>query len=125
MTIIELNTLAAGVMLTLAGTSGLIRHGLLEPSMPNYPKGPPWLLGVFFVFASFLIFIGLRYVTTFFIGVDQTPPGAAAVMVSMSFMLLIYKVSLLVNVLMQRYPSEVWDRINRITTIVKTSCPRR
>jgi hypothetical protein len=120
MTVVS-NTLAAGILLTASGSCGLLRHFLLEPKTPNYPKAPSWLLGVFFIFSTFLIFIGLRYINTAIIGVDTTPPGAATVMVSMSAMLFFYKVSLLTNVLMQRYPAEVWQKLNSINTMVRCS----
>lgn len=115
------NTLAAGIMFTAAGSCGLLRHFLLEPTSPNYPKAPKWLLGVFFIFSTFLMFVGLRYINTAIAGVYEVPPGAATLMVAVSAMLLFYKSALLLNLLLQRLPAHVWARLNAINTMVRCS----
>lgn len=115
------NTLAAGIFFTSAGSCGLLRHFLLEPTSPHYPKAPAWLLGVFFVFSTFLMFIGLRYINTAIAGVNEVPPGAATLMVTVAAMLFFYKFALLVNLLLQRLPARVWDRLNAINTMVRCS----
>jgi hypothetical protein len=118
------NTVAAGSLLTGAGSLGLLRHFLLEPATKQYPKAPGWLRLVVFLFSTFLIFLGLRYLSTALGGVDTTPPGAAMAMLSLSFVLFLYKLSLAVNVLSQRYPTQVWERLNAINTMVKCSNKR-
>jgi len=115
------NTFAAGILFTSSGTMGLVRHFLLEPSSPNYPKAPSWLLGVFFAFSTFLMFIGLRYLNTAIAGVNEVPPGAATVMVSMAVAIFLYKFALLLNLLLQRLPARVWARLNAINTMVRCS----
>lgn len=109
------NSLIAGVCLVLAGMSGLSRHFLLEPVSANYPKAPAWLNFVFFAFASVLIFLGLRFLVAFFTDAQGSPPNAGPTMAFLSIFILVYKVSMLVNVLRQRLPSGTWDRLNRIT----------
>jgi hypothetical protein len=124
-----LNTLIAGIFLTLAGFSGLVRHFFLEPTTPGYPQAPPFLLGVFFLFSSVLVVLGLRYLSVLgvygFVTEQTIPPGASPVMALLSANILMYKLSLLYNVLRQHYPAEVWLRMDRISNTVKKSCPRR
>lgn len=108
-------TLFAGLFLTLSGMSGLTRHFLLEPKMTNYPKAPTWLLYVFFFFSAFLFFLGVRYLWTWAVEDTTTiPPGASTTMMMLSCAILIYKGSLLANVLRQRLPAGVWERLNKI-----------
>ena len=120
------NAFFAGLFLFIAGVFGLMRHFLLEPGIQNYPKAPSWLLKVYFLFATVLIYMGLTYFTVWFMGGPNTiPPGASPKMVLLSFAILFYKGSMFVNVLRQRYPPEVWARINRLQDIVKCSRPSR
>jgi hypothetical protein len=109
------NSLIAGVFLTLAGLSGLARHFLLEPQTASYPKAPVWLNAVVFMFASVLIFLGLRFLAAFATGAEGIPPNAGPTMALLSVFLAAYKISMLVNVLRQRLPSGTWARLNRIT----------
>lgn len=118
------NTFYAGLFYLLAGMFGLIQHFLLEPSAPNYPKAPPWLLHVFFAFAAVLIFAGLRFLTDWGTGEGATvPPGASGMGVLMAFSIFVYKGAKLANVLRQWYPAEVWARLDRLAEIAR--CPRR
>jgi len=117
-----INTLAAGVLLILSGMSGLLRHFLFEPQMTNYPKTRPWLMWVYFGFASSLLYLGLRYVTIFFTDKTQTiPPQAGGVMVFLAFVITVYKFAMLANTLTQRFPSAVWARNDRWWDVVRCS----
>lgn len=119
------NTLLAGVFYLLAGICGLVRHFILEPRMENYPRAPGWLLNVVFAFAAVLIFAGLRFLWAWGSGAAASiPPGATGMGVVLSASLLMYKASMLGNVLFQRYPAEVWMRLERISELVRCS-PRR
>ncbi len=116
------NSLAVGLFYFAAGLCGLVRHFLLEPGMPNYPKAPQWLLNVFFAFSSVLIYAGLRYLWMFGTGEGATvPPGATGMGVLLAFATFVYKGSMLYNVLRQRYPVAVWARLNRISDLVRCS----
>lgn len=115
------DTLAAGVFLLMAGSFGLLRHFLLEPRMPNYPKAPPFLLAVFFLFATVLIVVGLRYINAWIAGETTIPPAASPTMAFLSFMIMFYKGTMLFNVLRQRLPARLWDRLNNIQNIVRCS----
>jgi drug/metabolite transporter (DMT)-like permease len=117
------NSLLAGAALVLAGLCGLIRHFLLEPKVANYPQAPRWLLTVFFFFAAVLIFLGMRFLLAWHLE-EPSPPGATAAGALLGIALLIYKGSLLINVLHQRLPASVWRRLNRITTMARCA-PRR
>ncbi len=113
-------SLFAGVFYLVAGCLGLARHFLLEPSIPNYPRAPRWLLNIFFAFASMLVFAGLRYLSVWLIEQNpSTPPNATAMTVLISGGILIYKSGLFANVLTQRYPASVWIRINRFQDFLK------
>lgn len=113
------NSLIAGVFMVASGCSGLARHFLLEPAAAHYPKAPAWLNFVFFLFSSVLIFLGLRFLVAYVSGAVGSPPNAGPTMAFLSIFILIYKVSMLVNVLRQRLPSGTWDRLNRITDSVR------
>jgi hypothetical protein len=93
----------------------MIRHFLLEPLSLHYPKAPGWLRHTMFLFATVVIFLGLRFVWAFMSDApDVMPPQPGASMELMSMILVIYKGSMLANVLRQRYPEEVWTKLNRI-----------
>jgi len=117
------NSLVAGLCLVLAGGCGLVRHFLLEPKVANYPQAPRWLLKVFFFFAAVMIFLGSRFLLAWYL-VEPSPPGATSAGAALAVTLLIYKGSLLVNVLHQRLPADVWRRLNRITAMARCA-PRR
>jgi drug/metabolite transporter (DMT)-like permease len=117
------NSLVAGVALVMAGGCGLARHFLLEPKVANYPQAPRWLLTVFFGFATVLIFLGARFLLAWHLS-EPSPPGATSAGACLGVALLIYKGSLLINVLRQRLPSDVWIRLNRVTKMARCA-PRR
>jgi hypothetical protein len=117
-----INTFSAGLFYLLAGCCGLVRHFLLEPGMGNYPRAPKWLLHVFFMFSSVLIFAGLRFLWAWGSGEGATvPPGVTGMGVLLAFATFGYKASMLYNVARQRYPAETWARLNRITELVQCS----
>lgn len=121
MTALSINTFLAALFYTLAGTSGLVRHFLLEPQMVNYPRAPKPLLLVFFLFSTVLLFFGMRAFCAWWMGEQEVPPAAAPTTVLLAFSIFVYKISMLINILHQRYPAEVWRRLNRINTLVKCS----
>jgi hypothetical protein len=113
-------SLWAGMFYLLAGLCGLVRHFLLEPTIPNYPRAPSWLLNVVFGFAALLIYAGLRYLWVWGTGEGSTtPPGATGMGVLLGAGLFIYKGAMLYNVARQRYPVETWRRLNRITDLAR------
>lgn len=116
------NSFVAAPSLVLAGGCGLVRHFLLEPKVTNYPQAPRWLLTVFF-FAAVMIFLGSPFLLAWHLD-EPSPPGATAAGAALAVTLLIYKGSLLVNVLHQRLPADVWRRLNRITAMARCA-PRR
>lgn len=107
--------LVTGLLLILAGCLTMIRHFLLEPGSSHYPKAPGWLRHIMFVFASIVIFLGLRFVWAYIDDAPNiVPPQPGASMELMAFALVVYKGTMLLNVLRQRYPTEVWQKLNRI-----------
>lgn len=113
---LPLNTFWSGIFLTLAGASVLVRHLLLEPGLVNFPKAPKWLLNVYFLFATVMIYLGIRYLWAWKMGDTTTiPPAASPAMVLQSAALSIYNGAMLVNVVNQRMPKRAWRRINNIT----------
>lgn len=97
---------AAGALLVAAGLIGLARQSLLEPESPRYPKAPSWLRYCMFWFSAALLFIGLRYAT----GQEQATSSVHFLAVG----LLLYNSAMLGNLFRQRYPEDVWERLNRI-----------
>lgn len=116
------DSLLAGVPLVVAGICGYIRHFLLEPRAEHYPKAPGWLLVVFFIFSSVLVFLGLRFIVAWVGENPSIPPNAQPAFVLLGWTVLLYKGSMLLNVLRQRYPIAVWRRLNRIND---ANCCRR
>jgi hypothetical protein len=107
--------LFTGVLLILAGGFTLGRHYLLEPICPNYPKAPFWLRNFMFLFAAVMVFLGLQFLWVFVSDAPNTiPPQPAPSMQLLSLALCLYQAAMLGNILRQRYPQEVWDRLNRI-----------
>lgn len=125
MTDYSANLLYTGLLLTAAGFFSLVRHFLLQPGIPNYPKAPRWLLRVSFLFATILMFVGTHYIAVYFNGEGNTsPPGAPSTLVLLSLGLFVNKGSMLINVLSERLPSGIWARINRTNDIIKNSFVR-
>lgn len=120
------NTLFAGVCMTLAGSMGLLRHFLLEPRIETFPRALKWLLAVFFFTASSFVYLGLRFLAAWWLQEPGVPPQATPTAAYLAGVLLLYKASLLANVLRQHYPAQVWKRLDSITEKVKCSegrCP--
>lgn len=95
-----------GIALVFSGLFALYRQYLLEPDSGEYPKAPTWLRLCMFAFATVQILIGLQ---TF-----STARPVADPMTLLAVMLLIYNGAMLGNVLRQRYPEEVWLKLNKI-----------
>lgn len=116
-------SLIVGIMLTIAGICALVRHFLLEPVSLNYPKAPAWLRAVLFLFGATLIYVGSKFLWTFISGAPNTiPPQPSPYTQLLSIMVCAYKVAMLANILLQRYPAETWRRLQRIQDAL---CPKR
>lgn len=107
--------LMVGTMVALAGALVLIRVMLLEPASVRYPKAPTWLRNLMLCFAAVLLFVGFQFVFS------ETPPQPATRLMALS--LLLYKTAMLGNVIRQRYPEQVWRRLNRIDEVLHCKSP--
>ena len=117
--------LFVGVMLVLAGGMTLARHALLSPTTTDYPKAPWWLRAPMFAFAAVLVYLGLRFVWTFFVGLPNTiPPQPAPSTMLLATVLVFYKGAMLVNILHQRYSPRTWARLNHINELLRCSKQR-
>jgi hypothetical protein len=107
--------LFTGLMLILAGCLTMARHTLLEPASTHYPKAPMFVRNFMFLFAAVLLFLGLRYVWVFYSGQpNTTPPQPDPSMQLLAIALVVYKTAMLCNIIRQRYPEQIWNRLNRI-----------
>lgn len=105
----------AGMMLTVAGALTLTRHFLLEPVSTRYPKAPNMVRHGLFAYGCSLVFLGTRYVTVFIVNASNTiPPQPSSTMQFLSTMIAVYETILLVNIIRQRYPEEIWVKLNRL-----------
>lgn len=95
-----------GSAFVLAGLLALGRQSLLEPASGRYPKAPTWLRHCMFGFAALQIFVGLQTLAS-----SQAVTNPTAVMATG---LAFYNGAMLFNLLRQRYPEDVWERLNRI-----------
>lgn len=95
-----------GCTLVMAGLFALGRQSLLEPASGRYPKAPTWLRHCMFGFATLVIFVGLQ---TIFSNNPVTNPMAL-----LAVGLAVYNGAMLFNLLRQRYPEVVWNRLNKI-----------
>lgn len=116
------DSLLAGLPLVIAGICGLVRHFLLDPTMLRYPRAPGWLLGVFFLFSSVLIYAGLRFLLAWYLEQPGVPPNAQPMMVVLAWAVLMYKGSMLWNVFKQRHPAQIWERIYRLQRALGCRC---
>jgi hypothetical protein len=108
--------LYVGAMLSLAGVLTLARHFLFEPISGRYPKAPVFVRHAMFGFGAILIFLGLQFIMTFAQGGANTiPPQPTPAMQFLATALVLYKGTMLGNVVRQRYPEDVWNRLNRIS----------
>jgi len=118
--------LITGVLLTLAGVLTLARHYLLEPVSIRYPKAPFWLRNSMFLFATVLIYIGMKFGWVYFSGQpDGIPPQPAPSTQLLAVALFFYKAAMLGNIVRQRYPADTWRRLNHLTELVTCSTSRR
>lgn len=109
-------SLVAGLAFLLAGGFTLIRIFLLEPGSRQYPKAPGWLRVQMMLFSSVLLLFGLQYLWVFFSDQPNTmPPQASSHLQFLAIMLAIYKGAMLLNIVRQRFPEEIWKRLNRIS----------
>lgn len=108
--------LFTGAMLVLAGILCLVRHFLLEPVNANYPKAPIFVRHGIFGFAMVCLLLGLQFLAVFFNNEAPTtiPPQPGPGIQFLSTALVIYKGILLGNIVRQRYPASVWERLNRM-----------
>lgn len=97
---------ATGSCFIFAGLLALIRQSLLEPVSSQYPKAPAWLRNCMFAFAALQIFVGLRTLSA---GQDVEQS-----MFIMALGLVLYNGAMLFNLMRQRYPEDVWERLNKI-----------
>lgn len=114
-------SLYAGIMWILAGCCGLTRHFVMEPKMTTFPKAPPYLHFVYFLTSTYFLFVGLRFAFAWYLGETGIPPNASPSSVALAGVMLNYKATMLINILRQRYPTAVWNRLNNITKTLKCS----
>lgn len=95
-----------GGCFVVGGLLALMRQSLLEPASGHYPKAPSWLRNCMFAFASLQVFIGLQTLSA--------QRDVAHSMVLMAIGLVLYNGAMLFNLLRQRYPEDVWNRLNLI-----------
>jgi hypothetical protein len=95
-----------GVAIILSGLCVLSRQYLLEPDSGKYPKAPTWLRVCMLGFAAVQIFVGLQMLIA--------SHHVADPMSLLAVGLFVYNMSMLVNILRQRYPEGVWLRLNKI-----------
>lgn len=108
-------SLYTGMMLLLAGGLTMCRHILLEPISTYYPKAPMFVRNFMFLFASVMLFLGLRYTWVFWSNQPNiTPPQPDPSMQLLTTALVVYKTAMLVNIIRQRYTEQIWTRLNRI-----------
>lgn len=108
------NDLITGILLVLAGLLALLRQSLLEPDSPNYPKAPTWLRHCMFAFAVILTYTGLQSIWVALsarMGASDVSTGHVQLL---AVSLCLYNGAMVGNLLRQRYPQDVWERLNRI-----------
>lgn len=113
------DAMITGVLLIFSGVLALLRQYLLDPVAAHYPKAPGWLRNCMFGFAAVLFFIGLQLVWSCL--ADPTHSGSHGGEGSMQLLALAlagYNAAMLGNVIRQRYPQEVWARLNRINEML-------
>jgi uncharacterized membrane protein HdeD (DUF308 family) len=107
--------LFVGVMLLLTGIVSVVRAFLLDPHSSRYPKAPSFVRHTIFGFGTIMAWLGLHYLTVFLSdSLPTSPPQPGAEMQFMSLILAVYKSILLANIVRQRYPEEVWTKLNRL-----------
>lgn len=116
--------LVTAILIGIAGFAIGFRQIVLSPRNSTYPPAPAHVRGAMWAFAVFCAFASVM----FFGGIDK--PGAYAgnaawVVLAFVAVVALYSSVLLANILAQRYPAEVWRRLNRATETVKRSCPER
>lgn len=108
--------LYTGILLILTGVLTLVRHFLLEPSSVTFPRAPLFVRHAMFVFGCAVAFLGLQFLTVFMDtnAPNSVPPQPGPAIQFLSTILAIHETVMLVNVARQRYPAEVWARLNRM-----------
>jgi hypothetical protein len=107
--------LFVGVALLVTGIVSVARAFLLDPRSERYPKAPAFVRHTIFGFGTLMCWLGLHYLTVFFSDSASTsPPQPGAEMQFISTVLCIYKTILLANIARQRYPVDVWTKLNRL-----------
>jgi len=116
--------LITALLLALGGFSIGLRQIVLSPRNLTYPAAPPHVRAAMFGFA-----VALGGASVLFWGHADTPPEyageAAGIVALLVGGVALYNLVMAVNVLAQRYPPDVWRRLNRATETVKRSCPEK
>lgn len=113
------SSLITGLLLVLAAVLVLIRNFLLEPVWTHYPKAPILVRNSMLCFAAVLMYVGLHFLWVF--ASDQpatSPPQPSPYMMLMATALCLHKATLLINILRQRLPENVWVRLHRVNEII-------
>lgn len=113
-----MTTFAAGFFYLFAGVCGLIRHFMLEPRIATMPRTPSWLLKVFFVFSTVMIYVGLRFLTAWFTGAALTVgPAATGIGLLVAVATATYKGSLLYDTITRKASYTLDELIQRFKDI--------
>lgn len=111
-----INQLTA-VLLGLAGFALGLRQIILSPKNITFPCAPETIRVAMFIGA-----VTLAFMAALFYGHDQPYAGQAANPVAvLAGIFALYNAAMLWNVLTQRLPPGVWDRLNRVERRARNS----
>lgn len=110
-----MSEVVTGGFFVVGGLLALGRQSLLEPASAHYPKAPAWLRNCMLAFSALQIFVGLQ---TIMAHQHEVKP-----MLLLGVGLCLYNLAMLMNLLRQRYPEAVWNRLNQINERLSCSQP--
>jgi len=107
--------LVTGLELFFAGALGLFRVLILEPRMSKYPSSSLITRSTIYLFSAGCCIIGFQLLCVWHSGIIAVPPGPQSKLQLLAHLTLIYKFGMTWNLLRQRLPASVWDRLNRMS----------
>lgn len=116
---VEMMTLLTGIFFLLGSLFVGMREILLRPENTKFPKVPFWVSLSLFVYCLALFLAGTALIFSVY---NRAPLNQGALFLIVSAAIALHNLATLANVLTQRYPSRVWERLHRIAEAA--NCPK-
>lgn len=117
---VDMMTLLTGIFFLLASLFVGVREILLRPENTKFPKVPFWVSLSLFVYCIALFLAGTSLIFSVY---NRAPLDQGALFLIVAAAIALHNLATLANVLTQRYPPRVWERLHLIA--YRAKCQRK